>query len=390
MRVSERVLAARGDDAILNCSFTHPRQSSYSGRINVNWLTTAHPFFTCSIHNSSDADVSKCSIPGYKYTLAGDPRQGALVLLIRNLTLADERKYFCRVELEDGGETSRGIDLRVGEKPLILSLKEVNRSQNGRLLECVVEGNPLPTVTWFSKSKQQSQDPIGSEPSGMFQVTSWVSLHEDDQLTCQAENPLGRAEQTHPEESSLVLIISVCVTGGLLLLLLVIGLVVCRTLRRGQYPSAALTPSIPGVRLETILKQFHWTSHPSTRTRPTTTRPFSFLRVALWVLVLTSALWTSTREQGHLDHQGDGRLHVSLRGERWTLCSSEWLPVDMMIFALLLLWILSAEKPLILSLKVVNRSQKWTVTGVCRGGKPTSYCHLVLKVQAAVTGSNWV
>ncbi|KAM8826609.1 sialic acid-binding Ig-like lectin 15 [Synchiropus picturatus] len=242
MSVSERVLAARGDDALLNCSFTHPRQSSYSGRINVNWLTTeasSRPFFTCSFHNSSDADVSKCSIPGYKYTLAGDLRQGALVLLIRNLTLADERKYFCRVELEDGGETSRGIDLRVGEKPLILSLKEMNRTKNGRSLECVVEGNPLPTVTWFSKSKQQSQDPIGSEPSGMFQVTSWVSLHEDDQLTCQAENLLGRAEQTHPEESSLVLIISVCVTGGLLLLLLVIGLVVCRTLRRAPPPDAA-------------------------------------------------------------------------------------------------------------------------------------------------------
>ncbi|XP_053699802.1 sialic acid binding Ig-like lectin 15, like isoform X9 [Synchiropus splendidus] len=241
MSVSEKVLAARGDDALLSCSFTHPRQSSYSGRINVTWLTikaSSPPFFTCSIHNSSDADVSKCSLPGYKYTLAGDPRQGVLTLLIRNLTLADERKYFCRVELEDGGDTRREIDLRVGEKPLILSLKEMNRTQNRRSLECVVEGNPLPTVTWFSKSKQQSQDPIGTEPSGMFQVTSWVSFHEDDRLTCQAENPLGRAEQTYPEESSLVLIISVCVTG-VLLLLLVIGLVVCRTLRRAPPPDVA-------------------------------------------------------------------------------------------------------------------------------------------------------
>ncbi|XP_053699795.1 sialic acid binding Ig-like lectin 15, like isoform X3 [Synchiropus splendidus] len=264
MSTCEEVHTMRGDNALLNCSFTHPRFGSYLGRITVKWMArdpTTHPFFTCSVNNSSDADVSKCSYPGYKYALAGDPRQGALSLLIKDVTPVDEEVYFCRVEFEDEGGTSRGINLRIGGethflslqtqvtagsvtvttasshwqligvlilsvKPQILILKELNGTRNGRSLECVAEGKPPPHISWFSKSKCQLDGLIDAKRSGPARVTSYVWSDQDDRITCRAENPLGRAEQAYPPRSALVLTVRVAVFG--VVLLVTVALVVCK------------------------------------------------------------------------------------------------------------------------------------------------------------------
>ncbi|KAM8826604.1 sialic acid-binding Ig-like lectin 15 isoform 3-T3 [Synchiropus picturatus] len=229
MSTCEEVHTMRGDDALLKCSFTHPRFGSYLGCITVKWIAgdaTAHPFFTCSVNNFSDADVSECSYPGYKYALAGDPRQGALSLLIKDVTPVDEEVYFCRVELEAEGGTSRGINLRIGVKPQILILKELNGTRNGRSLECVAEGKPPPHISWFSKSKRQLDGLIDAKRSGPAWVTSYVWSDQDDRITCRAENPLGRAEQTYPPRSALVLTVRVAVFG--VVLLVTMGLVVCK------------------------------------------------------------------------------------------------------------------------------------------------------------------
>ncbi len=106
MKVSPLVSVPRGEDAVLSCSFTHPEQQDYSGKITVKWLareSNALPFFSCSVKNDSSNGLSDCSGSRLRYTLKGDPRRGELSLLIRTVHLTDDGMYFCRVELDDWG-----------------------------------------------------------------------------------------------------------------------------------------------------------------------------------------------------------------------------------------------------------------------------------------------
>lgn len=103
MVVSGEVTVSRGEDAVLGCSFTHPRQQHYSGRITVKWLarvSDALPFFSCSVKNDSREEFSSCSSSGIKYSLDGDPRRGELSLLVKKVQLIDNGWFFCRVELD--------------------------------------------------------------------------------------------------------------------------------------------------------------------------------------------------------------------------------------------------------------------------------------------------
>lgn len=103
MKVSPVVSVPRGEDAVLGCSFTHPRQQNYSGLITVKWLareSNAHPFFSCSVRNDSKEELKDCSGSGFKQSLKGDPRQGDLSLIMRKVHVADSGPYFCRVELD--------------------------------------------------------------------------------------------------------------------------------------------------------------------------------------------------------------------------------------------------------------------------------------------------
>ncbi len=103
MTVCPVVSVPRGQDAVLSCSFTHPTQQHYSGKVTVHWLARAahtSPFFSCSVKNDSMQDLSDCSVSGFKYSLQGDPRRGELSLLIRKTQLADNGTFICRVELD--------------------------------------------------------------------------------------------------------------------------------------------------------------------------------------------------------------------------------------------------------------------------------------------------
>ena len=101
MTVSPLVSVWRGEDAVLSCSFTHPRQQDYSGMITVKWLArdSKESFLQCSVKNDSTGGLSDCSGPELRYSLYGDPRQGVLSLLIRRVQLSDNGAYHCRVEL---------------------------------------------------------------------------------------------------------------------------------------------------------------------------------------------------------------------------------------------------------------------------------------------------
>eukprot|EP00064_Thunnus_orientalis_P024689 superscaffoldBa00011002_g24992 len=107
MFVSLEVSVSRGEDAVLGCSFTHPRQQDYSGTITVKWLareSDSQPFFQCSVKNNSIEGLGNCSGSGLRFHLYGDPRQGALSLLIRTVQLTDNGAYYCRVELDQRAE----------------------------------------------------------------------------------------------------------------------------------------------------------------------------------------------------------------------------------------------------------------------------------------------
>uniref|UniRef100_A0A3Q1BM03 Ig-like domain-containing protein n=1 Tax=Amphiprion ocellaris TaxID=80972 RepID=A0A3Q1BM03_AMPOC len=119
MTVSPVVTVSRGEDAILNCSFTH-KQKNYSGNITVKWLARdpyTEPFFQCSVKNDSMEGGNDCSGSGLKFSLDGDPRRGQLSLLIRKVQLTDNGTFFCRVELEGRSDyLKRKIDLYVAGK----------------------------------------------------------------------------------------------------------------------------------------------------------------------------------------------------------------------------------------------------------------------------------
>ncbi|KAG7218209.1 hypothetical protein INR49_007982 [Caranx melampygus] len=235
MLVSPEVTVSRGQDVVLSCSFTHPRQQKYSGLIRVKWLSQAGgqkspPFFTCSLRNDSTGDHSSCSGSALRHSLTGDPRRGELSLLLRKVQLTDNGLYFCRVELDDRGDSfQKYTELHVRAEPQILSLSVVDSPSGSdgapRRLQCSVEGHPLPKIVWLRPSRKMMENQGGSYPSGPYQVTSSVPyLEEGEELTCRAENEVGGAERTYPPRNSVVITLVVC--GLVTVLLVSAGLII--------------------------------------------------------------------------------------------------------------------------------------------------------------------
>ncbi|CAK6982538.1 sialic acid-binding Ig-like lectin 15 [Scomber scombrus] len=241
MTVSPLVSVWRGEDAVLSCSFTHPRQQDYSGKITVKWGardSKSEPFLQCSVKNDSTGGLGDCSIPGLRYSLDGNPRQGVLSLLIRTVQLSDNGAYYCRVELDwqrwSSSAFEKETNLQVTVKPQILnfSVVEVNSSSDSatRRLQCEVEGNPLPTITWLSGSTPLSADQVQTSESSPYQVTSSVPYPEEQPVfTCRAESVLGVAERRYPASKTLLITLTVC---GIIVLLLLTGFIIyCLKLR---------------------------------------------------------------------------------------------------------------------------------------------------------------
>ncbi|XP_039973976.1 sialic acid-binding Ig-like lectin 15 [Xiphias gladius] len=238
MVVSGEVTVSRGEDAVLGCSFTHPRQQHYSGRITVKWLarvSDALPFFSCSVKNDSREEFSSCSSSGIKYSLDGDPRRGELSLLVKKVQLIDNGWFFCRVELDGQWDNfQKHVRLYVTGEPLILSLLVVETPSGSdsarRRLQCEVEGQPLPRVVWLSASRSLIENQVQTSQTGLYRLISSVPYPEEEALTCRAEGELGGAERTYPASDTLMITLTVC--GVLLLLLLLLSTGVIKHLRR--------------------------------------------------------------------------------------------------------------------------------------------------------------
>uniref|UniRef100_A0A8C9XF04 Ig-like domain-containing protein n=1 Tax=Sander lucioperca TaxID=283035 RepID=A0A8C9XF04_SANLU len=229
MSVSPVVFVPRGEDAVLGCSFTHPYQQHYSGKIAVKWLARearAPPFFSCSVNNDSMEGRVGCSDSELKYSLEGDPRRGELSLLFRKVHLGDNGTYFCRVELEGAWQNiQKKTQLYVTVKPHILSLSVIEASSGPdgapRRLQCEAEGHPLPTVTWLPASTSLMGEQVQTSQAGPYRLASSVPYLQDDVFTCRAESRLGAAEQTFPDHNTLKITLTV---GGLIVLLLLLSI----------------------------------------------------------------------------------------------------------------------------------------------------------------------
>ncbi|XP_067456401.1 sialic acid binding Ig-like lectin 15, like [Thunnus thynnus] len=237
MFVSLEVSVSRGEDAVLSCSFTHPGQQDYSGTITVKWLareSDSQPFFQCSVKNNSMEGLGNCSGSGLRFHLDGDPRQGALSLLIRTVQLTDNGAYYCRVELDQRAEAfQKPTHLNVTAKPQILSLSVMEDGATRRL-QCEVEGHPTPSITWLSASTPLPADQVQTSESGQYRRMSSVPYPEEDQrvITCRAESALGAAERRFPHSNTLLISLTVCSLVVLLLLLLT-GFIIYRLKHRG-------------------------------------------------------------------------------------------------------------------------------------------------------------
>ncbi|GLD69387.1 sialic acid-binding Ig-like lectin 15 [Lates japonicus] len=244
MVVSPEVTVSRGEDAVLNCSFTHPQQQSYSGTIAVKWARASNsvPFFRCSVRNESMEGPTNCSFPELKHSLHGDPRRGELSLLIREAQLNDNGEYFCGVKLDGRSDyREKKTKLYVKAEPQILSLSVVETpSDSGnttRRLQCEVEGNALPKVVWLLVSRKMMENQVKTSQTGPYRVTSSVPYSEGEVLTCRVESELGEAERTYPPSNTIQhsKMIAPIICGVLVVLLISAGVIVyCLRKRRAQ------------------------------------------------------------------------------------------------------------------------------------------------------------
>lgn len=123
MQVPAEVSATAGEAAVLPCTFTHPHRH-YDGPLTAIWRAgepfTGPQVFRCAAARGSELCQTALSLHG-RFRLLGNPRRNDLSLRIERLALADDGRYFCRVEfagdVHDRYESRQGVRLRVtGER----------------------------------------------------------------------------------------------------------------------------------------------------------------------------------------------------------------------------------------------------------------------------------
>ncbi|XP_030047717.1 sialic acid-binding Ig-like lectin 15 isoform X2 [Microcaecilia unicolor] len=198
----------KGESAMLPCTFSN-RHPSYNETIVVIWRTDLQfkgpLIFQCSITNSSSGDHSsdnctKSDSETHRYRLAGDPRQHNLSLQILNVTYEDKKRYYCRVNLTNiTGEAwtdKTGTDFTVVARPKVMNLTLQGNVSVGRSLECVVEGLPLPNITWDRPENEEMPTSVETELAEQNLILSNLSVSQNGTYTCRAQNEFGRDEKS--------------------------------------------------------------------------------------------------------------------------------------------------------------------------------------------------
>ncbi|XP_055993950.1 sialic acid-binding Ig-like lectin 15 [Sorex fumeus] len=204
MQVPAEVSAAAGEAAVLPCTFTHPHRH-YDGPLTAIWRA-GEPYagpqvFRCAAARGSELCSTALSLHG-RFHLLGNPRRNDLSLRVERLGLADDGRYFCRVEfagdIHDRYESRHGVRLRVtAAAPRIVNVSVLPGPEHAFRALCTAEGEPPPALVWSGPALGNSSATAlqASAPGHGHLVTAELpALAEDGRYTCTASNSLGRAE----------------------------------------------------------------------------------------------------------------------------------------------------------------------------------------------------
>ncbi|KAI5280117.1 Sialic Acid-Binding Ig-Like Lectin 15 [Manis pentadactyla] len=201
MHVPAEVSAAAGEAAVLPCTFTHPHRH-YDGPLTAIWRA-GEPYagpqvFRCAAARGSELCQTALSLHG-RFRLLGNPRRNDLSLRVERLALADDGRYFCRVEfagnVHDRYESRHGVRLRVTAAPRIINISVLPGPAHAFRALCTAEGEPPPTLGWSGPLGNQSATLSGLGQGHSHQVTAELpALVHDGRYTCTASNSLGHAE----------------------------------------------------------------------------------------------------------------------------------------------------------------------------------------------------
>ena len=107
---------------------------------------------------------------------------------------------------------------------------EPSSDSTTRRLQCEVEGNPPPSITWLSASRGLLTDQVFTSEVNLEKLYSSVPYVEGEVFTCRVENMLGGAERRYPADNTLIMTLSVC---GLIVLLLLCAGIICCSRKKG-------------------------------------------------------------------------------------------------------------------------------------------------------------
>ncbi|KAI2655004.1 Sialic acid-binding Ig-like lectin 15 [Labeo rohita] len=236
MKVQDQVNGTLGQNVILPCVFTHPKQNTYTGDITVKWMqgNKHEPIFQCKVHNKTNRQDINCTNPrsSQQTSLQGNPRKGDTSLRINNLQFTSASQYTCRVEL-NYDKFEKHTMLNINAPAQILSLS-MDFEVQGMMLKCIAQGNPIPQLKWTTSSGLLENAPNKTDYSNYI-VASSVLVSDQDVSACQAVNSLGQDQKTvlpnNPNCSGLLV---TTILGWLLLLGLVAFILDMMRRRRAQ------------------------------------------------------------------------------------------------------------------------------------------------------------
>nr|XP_034491766.1 sialic acid-binding Ig-like lectin 15 isoform X2 [Marmota flaviventris] len=201
MQVPSEVSAVAGDAAVLPCTFTHPHRH-YDGPLTAIWRA-GEPYagpqvFRCAAARGSELCQTALSLHG-RFRLLGNPRHNDLSLRVERLALADDGRYFCRIEfsgdVHDRYESRHGVWLRVSAgAPRIVNISVLPSPAHAFRALCTAEGEPPPALAWSGPALGNHSAAVLGQSHG-YRVTAELSaLTHDGRYTCTATNSLGHAE----------------------------------------------------------------------------------------------------------------------------------------------------------------------------------------------------
>lgn len=258
MQVPAEVSAAAGEAAVLPCTFTHPHRH-YDGPLTAIWRA-GEPYagpqvFRCAAARGSELCQTALSLHG-RFHLLGNPRRNDLSLRVERLALADEGRYFCRVEfagdIHDRYESRHGVRLRVTAAPRIVNISVLPGPAHTFRALCTAEGEPPPALTWSGPvlDNLSAARPGPGQGYGHQVTAELPALAHDGRYTCRASNSLGHAEASvylfrfHGASgaSAITLLLSAL---GLKVLLLLGVMAAYTTHRRLEHPATQDSPPRP-------------------------------------------------------------------------------------------------------------------------------------------------